>query len=67
MLDYSCTVMHMWIRCMEYLFHLGIKLQQEGGEPNAAFTSQACQLAKSRIQVTVFYINTARFRGTLSF
>jgi hypothetical protein len=51
MLDYSCTVMHMWIRCMEYLFQLAIKLQQEG-EPDAPFTSPSCQLAKRKIQVT---------------
>jgi hypothetical protein len=25
MLDYSCTVMHMWIRCMEFLFSMSIK------------------------------------------
>jgi hypothetical protein len=54
MLDYSCTVMHMWIRCMEYLFQLGIKLQQEG-EPDAPFTSPSCQLAKRKIQVTYRY------------
>jgi hypothetical protein len=45
----------MWIRCLEYLFQLAIKIQQEGGDPNAPFTSAACQLAKSRIQVTFFH------------
>jgi hypothetical protein len=50
-LDYSCTVMHMWIRCMEYILQQAIKLQQEG-EPDAPFTSASCQLAKRKLQVT---------------
>jgi hypothetical protein len=52
MLDYCCTVMHMWIRSMEYLFHLAIKLQQEGGNPAAPFTLPSCMLSKRRLQVT---------------
>ena len=27
MLDYSCTVLHMWIRAMEFLFNMSIKTQ----------------------------------------
>jgi hypothetical protein len=50
-LDYSCTVMHMWIQCMEYLLQQAIKLQQEG-ELDAHFTSASCQLAKRKLQVT---------------
>jgi hypothetical protein len=44
--------MHMWIRAMEYLFNLAIKLQEEGkNEKPSPFTSADCLLAKQRIQV----------------
>jgi hypothetical protein len=52
MLAYSCTAMHMWIRAMEFLFNLSIKLQEEGKKQKSSpFTSEECKLAKQRIQV----------------
>ena len=44
MVDYSCTVLHMWIRAMEYVFNLATKLPQENR--NKPLTSPECQLTK---------------------
>jgi len=44
MVEYSCTVLHMWIRAMEYLFNLATKLPQENR--NKPLTSKECQLTK---------------------
>ena len=44
MVDYSCTVLHMWIHAMEYAFNLTTKLPRENR------TSQECQLTKMEMQ-----------------
>jgi hypothetical protein len=48
MIDYSCTPLHMWIRSMEYLFHLAMKLPK--GNSSKPLTSQDCQLTKLELQ-----------------
>ncbi len=47
MLNYSCTVLHMWIRAMEYLLNLACKLPHQNDLP---LTSEACQAKKLEIQ-----------------
>jgi hypothetical protein len=55
MVKHGCTPLHMWIRSMEYLFNLAIKLQKEG-KKTASFTCEDSQLAKQRLKVSFFSI-----------
>jgi hypothetical protein len=48
MIHYSCTPLHMWIRSMEFLFHLAMKLPE--GNSSKPLTSQDCQLTKLELK-----------------
>jgi len=53
MVEYSCTVLHMWIRAMEYLFNLATKLPQENR--NKPLTSKECQLTKLEMKAKFWH------------
>jgi hypothetical protein len=59
MIDYSCTPLHMWIRSMEYLFHLAMKLPK--GNSSKPLTSKDCELTKLELQVK--YVRMLSLRG----
>jgi hypothetical protein len=50
--DCSCTPLHLWIRSMEYLFHLVVKLPK--GNSSKALTSQNCHFNKLERKVKQF-------------
>lgn len=49
-LRYGLSTLHAWIRCFEYLLHLGYKLESKKWQPRSTEDKNMCMIRKRTIQ-----------------
>jgi hypothetical protein len=58
MLDYGCTPLHLWIRCMEYLFNIACRLPSNN---KISATSKEFLDNKKALQVRIYGTSLKKF------